>query len=1003
MSEIIEFPFDSGAYEAADREWLPATLLERVENMRLDLDGRLGIRPGNTALATTTYSASAMVAFDLANFNGRLVALGDQTNNGRPTDLFEYVNNKAAWRGTAGSDDGFITGFRLPRATNAREVGQIPDLSADVFYTSVAAGNNVVCAVAVLQSQQMRVHIFDPRTDQTLVLTTKSHNLGKAVYAGSKFWIVAQNTSNLDIEAFSFDPAVDETLQGPTTLIALAAAVNDLALAQTGASDFTLAYATNTNIEAARYNSSGVQQSIFTVQTLGVGFTAVACCGNTAGTLLSFAFFDFTTGLYRLKTTSQTGGGAVGPTTLFGGATETGGWSRLAMRQESFTNTISICGMTTGSTAENVATQLCTNQTLNTLATTITYADAILACQPFPVVAANNPNFYYGAVDFLAHSKGTPTNQLVEQFLRVPQIFKDPTISGTQNISVNAVGNSALIGSKLYWGNTVRSIAPRTPDDAIPGGSSMRVTELEMNDTGRRQMTQVANELMIAGALPMIYDGRFMVEHGFAERPAAVLTQAAAGSLTLLGRYFVRTTWEVVDAKGNILRSQASTPETITLTGANATINIIASTPHSLRVHPILNTDAGASIRVGFYRTIAGGANFFLERYTTLSAAQFGTPLSDTLTASDTSISSNAVLYEQSQTPVPHVSPPAYRYSWAARERQFVGGLPQTEQWMFSKLVFPSEPVEFANNGRLGFSGRANQDVTAVGSFETVGLVWTKSEVSIIPGRGPEHNGTGEFDAAIRVPSPGGCSDWRSVVDAPPGFFFQMAADKLMLVPRSAQSQGGAGAVSWIGQPVRQTLKLFPVITGAVHVRSQMIVVFSITDTAGTAGRLLIYDLRREQWFMDTVGPAVSVSELDGRLAYILGGVVFLQDAAAGSGAMPTGLVQTGVQPITKRMGWGNIYKIGLLGLDLGACSVECLIDYDDGAGYRSLGTEAFTGTGLAVQRFWSLAIQKTARFSIRFVMTGTTNTLGLAFNAWALEVDGSKNMVRVGSGGNVA
>lgn len=1004
-TEIIEFPFDSGAYEAADREWLPQNLFAVVENLRLDLDGRLGVRPGFTSLTQTTYSPSAMVAYDLTNFSGRLLALGDQTNNGRPTDLFEYVNKVAAWRGTSGADDGFITGFRMPRATNAREVGQVPDLSADVFYTSVACGGGLVCAVAVLQSQQSRIHIFNPVTDQTLVLTTKPlHNLAKVVFAGSRFWIVAQNTSNQDIEAFFFNPTTDETLTTFGVLGgafgALASPVNDLALAQTGASDFTVAYCTNTNVEACRLNSTGTAQATFTAQAGGTSINAIAVCGNVAGTLLSFAWYDIATGLHKLTTRSAAGAAPVGPTTLFGGATETGGWSRLAMRQESFTNNISICGQVTGTNTENVATQLCTNQATNTLASTITLADAILACQPCPNVSANNPNFYYGVVDHLSHNKGTPTNMLVEQFLRVPQLYKDATVAGSHNTSLNSVSSSDLIGSKLYWGNTVRSVTSNQVADVIPGGNAMRVTELEMTDTGRRQMTQMANELHIAGAMPMVYDGRFMVEQGFAERPAITLTQQASGGLTALGVYKVRTTWEVVDAKGNILRSQASNVETITLTAGNGTIILVASTPHSLRVHPILNTDAGISIRLGVYRTVAGGANFFLDHLSTLSSAQFGTPVQDFILTTDTSVRSNAVLYEQSQTPLSHVSPPPYRYSWAARERIMVGALPQNEQWMFSKLLFPSEPVEYANLGRLGFSGRANQDVTGVAAFETVGITFTKSEIAVIPGRGPEHNGTGEFDAAVRVRTPGGLQDWRSLVDTPLGIFFQMQTDKLMLLK---PSQNGLGDVVWIGQPVRQTLALFPVITGAVHVRSQMIVAFSCTNAAGDAGRLLIYDLRRDVWYVDTIGPVVSVSELDGRLATLQAGVVSLQDLAAGTGTFIPQRVDTGMLAVRKRLGWGHIYKIGLLGLDSGACSVQCLIDYDDGTGFRDLGTETFTGTGLAFERFWSLGIQKTTRFALRWVITSaSSSSLGVRLNAWAAEVQGSPNMVRVGSGGVV-
>jgi hypothetical protein len=438
--------------------------------------------------------------------------------------------------------------------------------------------------------------------------------------------------------------------------------------------------------------------------------------------------------------------------------------------------------------------------------------------------------------------------------------------------------------------------------------------------------------------------------------------------------------------------------KTVTLAGAEDSITVVCTTPHSLRVHPLLRAASGLSIRVGVYRTTAGGANFILDTFEEVATTEFGEPLTVVLARTDDQLKTSGVLlYTQGHTSVPHVSPPPYQYTWPARERQLVAGLPNEEQWQFSKLVFPSEPVEFPPLGRLGSFGRANRAITGAGAFENVGIVWTADEIMLIPGRGPEHNGQGEFDSMLGVSTPGGCSDWRSLVSAPPGFFFQMASDKLMLLAR------GGGEVSWIGQPIRLTLAQFPVITGAVHIRSQMSIVFACTNVAGSAGRLLVYDLRRAVWYIDTVGPVTSVSELAGRLAYISAGTVFLQDVAAGAGTYPGAAVQTGFISVTKRLGWGHIYKIGIYGTDSGPGTLQALIDYDDGIGLRDLGTETFTGTGKTFERFWSLPIQKCPRFSARFVLgSASSNTLGVKLAAWAAEVEGSRNMVRVGSGGMV-
>lgn len=991
-STIIEFPFDSGQTENADSAWLPATLLAIVENLRLDLDGRLGVRPGNTALGTTTYSAGAMTAYDLANFSGRLVALGDQCSQSRPTDLFEYVNAKALWRATAGDISDQFSGPRLPRATAVRDIGRIPDLAADVRYIAVTAGGTYVCTVVSLANDTSRIHVFDPDTDQTIVLASVSLHTPRVVYAGSDFWIVGQDGSDSDLKAYNFDPSTDETLTGPTTLLALAARVNDLALAQTGASDFTLAYATATNVEARRYNSAGTVQSTFTVTSAGTSIEAVAVCGNAGGTRLTFAWIEGNTGAYFLKTHSQTGTAVVGPTSLFGGAVSLSN-RRLGMVQSG--TTISICGMQDTSPTADVVAQTCTNESTHSLSGTSVYADAFLQSGPCAV----GSDFYFGAVDNLAANAGTGTNQLVEQLTKMPQCFKDATLAGWDSsfAGENAISSIGVIGTAVYWGNLVQSILPRDPDSLIPAGNSSLVSEVQTTDTGRRQMTQVANQLHIAGALPLVYDGRFLVEQGFAEKPTVTAVEGAAGSLTLLGVYNVIAVWEIVDSRGNILRSQASAPAAVTLTGANDSITATASTPHSLRRHPLLQTSGGVSIRVGFYRTVASGANFHIEQYVTVSSSDaFGAPVTAVLSITDTALADNAVLYEQSQTPVSHVSPPPHQYAWAARERQITGGRPLVEEWGYSKLTFPSEPVEFARQGRLGFSGRANQEITAVAAFEQNGIVWTASEIGQIGGRGPEHSGTGDFDPFTLIPSPGGCQDWRSVVVTPIGAFFQMAPDKLMLLGRD-------GSVTWIGQAVRATLATYPVITGAVHIRSQMAVVFSCTNNAGSSGVLLVYDLRRSVWYVDTVGPVTAVSEYQGRLAYISGGTVFLQDSAAGSGTFVASRLQTAYLPVTKRLGWGTVYKFGLLVTALGACSVQCLVDYCDGNGFVDHGTETFAGTEGDTERFWSAKVAKTARFSVRFVVTSASaDSLGVALRGWAVEVQGSPNMTRAGSTGIV-
>lgn len=995
-ARVFEYPLGGGVDESVDRVFLPDDKLSRAENVRLDRAGRLEVRPANSPLATTTYSASAMTAYDLANFNGRLVALGDQCGLSRPTDLFEFVDaSPAKWRATAAVDDGFSSGPRLPRATNAREVGRLADQSNGVDNVHVAAGAGFVCAVANMTNSRCVIHIFNPATDQTIIAVTRNINTARVTFAGSDFWIVGQSNINDDIEAHNFDPLTDETLQGPTTIsTAPAGTVTDIAVAQTGASDFSVIWAQSTTTTAHRVNSAGSVQATWSVT--GGDFRALGICGNTAGTLISILAQRGADGTYRLNTYNAAGVLQAGPTTTFGGAAGTV-FARAGLAQSG--TQVMLIGFEDDSPTQNIVTQLMTSQAAHSLGSVIRYADALPTANSVPIVSGGQTNFYYGATNSLAGQSaldvgGAGTNMLVEAAQRLPQCYKDGTLAGRLHFR-NDICSSALIGTKIYWGNTVRGVT---------GGDSFQVTELDMNDTGRRQMTQLANQLHIAGAMPMVYDGRLLVEQGFAELPVCQLSQGTVGGLTLLGRYFVVVVWELVDANGNIVRSQSSLPAEITLTGANDSITVVATTPHSLRVHPLLQASSGISVRVGFYRTQANDSVFILDSFSGVAVAEFGEPITATLAKSDdTLIANGAVLYEQSQTPIPHVSPPPYRYTWPARERQFIGGLPDASQWAFSKLMFPSEPMAFAPSGELGFFGRARQAITAVAAFETAAITFTQSDIAQIAGRGPERNGTGDFDAAMRIPSPGGCIDWRSLVDTTTGLFFQMSSDKLMLLSRD-------GGVSWLGAPVRDTLAAFPTVVGAVHVRSENLVAFACNDLAGTDARILLFDEANGQWSVDTVGAPVSaITELNGRIAFISAGIVYLQDAAIGSGvgALPTMRIERHFRLFTA-MGYGTVTKIGLLGTYLGDCTVTGFISYDDGKTWSPMGgqtvdvatfTNALTGAPIAsgdpITLIFTPNRREVDRFAVRFDVTNAANTGAVRLHAISIEAEAQEFTTR--------
>ncbi len=269
-------------------------------------------------------------------------------------------------------------------------------------------------------------------------------------------------------------------------------------------------------------------------------------------------------------------------------------------------------------------------------------------------------------------------------------------------------------------------------------------------------------------------------------------------------------------------------------------------------------------------------------------------------------------------------------------------------------------------------------------------MVWTKTEIAQITGRGPEYDGTGDFDPIQLIPSPGGCQDWRSLVATPQGFFFQMTAGQLMLLSRG-------GVVSFAGKFIQNTLEAFPVIVGAVHIRSEQLVAFACNNVAGSDARIIVYDMHADQWYVDTVGAALrGITELDGRIVYCTtAGAVFLQDTAVAlSGVLPTISVATGSFRLFSAMGYGDVLKIGFLGTYVGDSTVEGFISYDDGLTWVSLGQQTVTAAALGlsvnspVALIFTPNVRQTDRFAIRFDVTNPTNTGGVRIHLLSLEAE---------------
>lgn len=436
--------------------------------------------------------------------------------------------------------------------------------------------------------------------------------------------------------------------------------------------------------------------------------------------------------------------------------------------------------------------------------------------------------------------------------------------------------------------------------------------------------------------------------------------------------------------------------------------------------------DLGLTTGVSFVgtTTITKGQNF--QRAATgftQSGIVTGTPITIVDTRKDesspivdTDLIRQAVLYSQGVDSGAHHAPLPAEYTWSSRDRVVNGGLPRRSIVQASKTQATNEPAEYAFEGFEAFLSSVRGDVQAVALVGDSIAVWTRREIWLISGSGPNRSGQGEFFAPTRISASGGMlkDGWRSVAECDLGLFFQLNGDKIYLLTHS-------GNLTWIGRDAQDYLTQFPVVTCAIHSIAKHSMIFGLTNAAGNAGGLLRYDLEAHPasvassgasvgasgaWFFDPVGAVTALAEFGERVAYVQAGVVFLQDTAVGLGTFVSMRVASGMFQGFQSLGWGAINKIGFGATWVSDCTVEAFIDYADGAGFKTLGQFALTAAngyvaGQSATVLWDPQLQKLDQFAVRYVVTSGTSGEGIQLNSHAFDVDRAPELSRQGAAFN--
>ncbi len=432
-------------------------------------------------------------------------------------------------------------------------------------------------------------------------------------------------------------------------------------------------------------------------------------------------------------------------------------------------------------------------------------------------------------------------------------------------------------------------------------------------------------------------------------------------------------------------------------TGDGATIQITNGTANTILGLTEGDTDTGTTTRTigeNFQRTKTVYNQTADLPGTAISIADIRADENDPIV--DTDLIRQGVLYSQGIASGAHHAPPPSEFVWAGRERLLWSGQHHRNQYTATKLIVPGEPAECAAEGFVAFSGQVTGDIEAACVLGDGLAFFTRTQIWIASGSGPNRAGQGEFFAAQCVSRRIGikADGWRSLVEDDEGVWFQGQDSELYHLSRG-------GEVTWRGKEIREYLKLYPVIVAATIRGSRQEIAFGVTNTAGNTGGILRFRPDAKAWMFDDVGAVSALADYQGRLAYIQSGVVYLQDAAPGTGTGADYFVSTNMFQGFQALGYGACEEIGFLGTFRGNCTVtvhESINGVDFG---NAIATWTLTTSEYAVNQRVTLkkppALQVRDSFALKFKVSGMSSSEGVWLHAAALETTKAPRMTRQG------
>lgn len=987
MTKLVHIPFSKGQNETADPKLLPAGLLREAVNVRFRADGRLGCRYGYEDAGLDVLGESDITPHDIGSFNDQQLcfANGDRT--------LVRVETSKTWKAL---DDGLAAARSLRVLSDVEVIARPPlqnqSTAADVAVNSAgyAAMVWVVPVAAVKYVVALVVRISDGAVlCHQRVDATEDSEAVRVLALGTKFVLLHIDDTSGDLEAWTLDTATDAAFAlAAAQLIDTADIHNSFEFdaRANGSSEFVVAWRSGAttmaweNFNGSSFATVGSRQSVtangkLSVDAINNGVVAIANIPST--------------GNVQVRTWNESTQALINTTTVDSGTDAVGQpWIELASATSAM---VTWGALATGVNATHAEWNYRTiNPTTHALGTLGSVAGAYPASGSFFMpsgetglwlVDTDSVERGYTLARFGASRTPEPEGLIAKPFAA------DWDLVTQRRSKVVSLGSGAFVWAALTL-----------PPNADPTASTLdtlpTLYRFEVERQRRVRRARLGGNLYTAGGLVSVFDGVRTYEQDWCTTPTfdEITAQTGAGDLISETVYTYARVLEWTDAQNQRLFSAPSTPVQANLSAGQNTVRLEVSPPFTRKLDAAMG---GASINDIVYRSKSDGT--VLRELTRLkwSVGQT-TAQSVTDATDDCGCDGKPIIYTQGNRgavsgPLQNDAVNACDYIWSGRDRIIIG---RRDGVQWSLRMNETDAVGFSNNSAF-FKRIAG--VTGVASLDERWIVFTKEAVWEITGDGPDDDGLqGEFSAPRRLPSDGGCVDSRCLVEVSAGLIYQQSSDRLYLLPR------GGGAPVWFSQPVRSTLAAYPVITSGVYVRRDNTVVFTCNNSGGTAGVLVVHDLRSGDWYVDELASTPVVLGSDawgGAHAICAASFVRVQTQSFADVSAAIGMrIKTGAIRPFGTNAWGAAHTLTLLAEYRDACTVGCRFSFDNGKTFTTLTSFALSGkaAGDAVVLQWSLPRTRTDHVVIEWSTTHATPTEGIVFNAFTLEVEAADGPPRL-------